>query len=118
MKLTLKEKTIEFKYLQHCDIDVIEEQIKYYEDSKNIKFNIETFYELYAYSDICDLGGGEYDIDIHIREQYCDNLYDCDYDIIVSLNIDNITEDIAKEYEKEVNKYLMFRFIEMAVNNL
>lgn len=112
MKLTLKEKTIEFKYLQHCDIDVIEEQIKNYEDSENIEFDIESFYKIYAYSDVCHLGGDEYDIDIHIKDM------DEDYAIFISLNYDDITEDIAKEYEKEVNKYLVFRFIEMAVNNL
>lgn len=112
MKLTLKEKTIEFKYLQHCDIDVIEEQIKNYED-ENGELNLESFYKLYIYSDNNHLGGDEYDIDVHIQDED-----EGESSLLISLNYDNITEDIAKEYEKEVNKYLVFRFIEMAVNNL
>lgn len=112
MKLTLKEKTIEFKYLQHCDIDVIEEQIKNYED-ENGELNLESFYKLYIYSDDNYLGGDEYDIDVHIQDED-----EGESSLLISLNLDGITDEIAKEYEKEVNKYLVFRFIEMAVNNL
>lgn len=112
MKLTLKEKTIEFKYLQHCDIDVIEEQIKNYEN-ENGELNLESFYKLYIYSDNNNLGGNEYDIDVHIQDED-----EGESSLLISLNLDGITDEIAYEYEKEVNKYLVFRFIEMAVNNL
>ena len=112
MTYTINKKEIEFRYLTEEDIDVIEEQIKNYENAENIEFDVESFYKIYAYSDVCHLGGDEYDIDIHIKDM------DEDYAIFISLNHDNITEDIAKEYEKELNKYLLFKFINLAINNL
>ena len=112
MKLTLKEKTIEFQYLQECDIDVIEEQIKYYE-KENGKLTTESFYKLYIYSDVTDMMGDDYDVDIHIQDED-----ECESSVLISLHLEDTTEEIAKEYEKELDKYLTFRFIELAVNNL
>ena len=114
MKLTLREKTVEFKHLQECDIDVIEEQIKNYE-KENGELNLESFYKLYIYSDIDQHGwdSNNYDIDIHIQDED-----EVESSILISLTLEDTTEKIAREYENELNKYLVFRFIELAVNNL
>ena len=112
MKLTLREKTVEFKHLQECDIDVIEEQIKNYEED-NGKLDLESFYKLYIYSDVTDMMGDDYDIDIHIQDEN-----EGESSVLISLHLEDTTEEIAKEYEKELDKYLTFRFIELAVNNL
>ena len=112
MILKLKEKELSFRWLQECDIDNIEEQIKNYE-KENGKLTLESFYKLYIYSDIDQLGGDEYDIDIHIQDDE-----EAESSLLISWNLGDTTYEIAQECEEELNKYLTFRFIELAVNNL
>lgn len=112
MILKLKEKELSFRWLQECDIDVIEEQIKNYE-KENGEFSLETFYKIYSYTDVTYLGGEEYDVDVHV-------IFEDDWEssIFISLNLDGITDEIADQYQIELDKYLQFRFIELALNNI
>ena len=111
MELTLKEKTIKFYYLEQSDIDDIEAQIKDYE-KKHGKLSLESLYTSSIYSDITSVLEN-YIIDVIIQNEDED-----ESDVLVSLSLEGQTYEIAQECEKEITNYLLFRFIELAVNNL
>ena len=115
MILKLKEKELSFRWLQECDIDNIETQIKKFEEEDS-KLDISDLYrDDYIYSEVEEVGyDGEYRICIYINDwgDYHNST------TLIEWELGETSREVADECEEELNKYLKFRFLEQEINNL